>query len=89
LGGQRWRTARHSAPANQPGASRGDLPAVDQAAQEMSNFGVASGPCRIGFSGVDLRPAKMSQSKSFLQDLDEAISRGTPESRARAFMARD
>ena len=26
----------------------------------------------------------MSQSKSFLQDLDEAISRGTPESRARA-----
>src|ERR1700720_591991 len=26
----------------------------------------------------------MSQSKSFLQDLDEAISRGTPESRSRA-----
>src|SRR6202023_1915945 len=26
----------------------------------------------------------MSQSKTFLQDLDEAISRGTPESRARA-----
>src|SRR5713101_3719990 len=26
----------------------------------------------------------MSKSKSFLQDLDEAISRGTPESRARA-----
>src|SRR5450432_2830090 len=26
----------------------------------------------------------MSESKSFLQDLDEAISRGTPESRARA-----
>src|SRR5258707_13790131 len=26
----------------------------------------------------------MSQSKSFLQDLDEAISRGTPESRVRA-----
>jgi uncharacterized protein (DUF2336 family) len=33
---------------------------------------------------VDLRSAKMSQSKSFLQDLDEAISRGTPESRSRA-----
>src|SRR5450432_4727058 len=44
------RGARHSPPANQPGASS----------------------------------AKMSQSKSFLQDLDEAISRGTPESRARA-----
>src|ERR1700724_390327 len=26
----------------------------------------------------------MSQSKTFLQDLDEAISRGTPESRVRA-----
>jgi uncharacterized protein (DUF2336 family) len=28
--------------------------------------------------------AKMSQEKSFLRDLDEAVSRGTPESRARA-----
>ena len=38
----------------------------------------------IGWRGVDLRFAKVSQSKSFLQDLDEAISRGTPESRSRA-----
>src|SRR3984893_19386277 len=32
----------------------------------------------------DLRSAKMSQSQYFLQDLDEAISRGTPESGSRA-----
>src|SRR6266850_5791355 len=78
------RSARHSAPANQPGASRGDLPAGRSSCPGDVELWRRQRPCRIGFSGVDLRPAKMSQSKSFLQDLDEAISRGTPESRSRA-----
>src|ERR1700730_12701957 len=32
----------------------------------------------------DLRPAKMNHAKSFLRDLDDAVSRGTADSRTRA-----
>ena len=33
---------------------------------------------------LQFRTAKKTEDKSFLRDLDEAVSRGTPESRARA-----
>jgi hypothetical protein len=78
------RTAWHSAPANQPGASRGDCPADRSSHPGDVEIWRRQRRCRIGWRGVDLRFAKVSKSKSFLQDLDEAISRGTPESRSRA-----
>jgi hypothetical protein len=46
------RIARHSAPANQPGASRGAFRRIDQATQEMSKFGVASAHAELVSPGL-------------------------------------
>jgi len=50
--GNAGRTARHSAPANQPELLAATSRRVDQAAQEMSNFGVASAHAELVSPGL-------------------------------------